>query len=193
MPRVVTPDSDEGKELIKWEQHPQHWNGTTYQPGNPYVFRPYPRMVYRATTKENGKVVCMEAPPQPDAYEKPHEFDRAQRLHDQLQKACYQIVADEGAHLVAKGQGWCDSIPDALAAYEARQVAIGDATAARNFTDQRMSGRAREEARQADEATHEHVPDVPAPKLKPKRRKPGPKPRAHTVTSPVMAEAARGE
>jgi hypothetical protein len=169
MPRVISPESAEGKELLKHEQWPANWNGTRYEPGNPYVFRPFPKMVYRATAKENGKVVCMEAPPEPDRYEKPVDYDRALRLHDQLMKACTKIVPDESAYLVAKGQGWCDDPTLALEAYEAQQRALGDAAAERLFRDQRMTRKAQDEAAMADISTHEHVGDVPAPKLKPKQ------------------------
>lgn len=171
MPRVISPESEEGKELLRWEQWAQHWNGTTYTPGNPYVFRPYPKMLYRAVVKDNGKAVCMEPPPQPDFFEKSHEYDRAVRLNDALNKACQRIVQSEAEHLIAKGQGWCETASEALAAHEAEQQAIGTAAAERAYADQRMSAKAQAEAHAADAATHEHVADVPVPKKRPYRRK----------------------
>lgn len=189
MGRVITPDSEEGKELLKHEQWPAHWNGTTYQPGNPYVYRAYPRMLYRAVKKENGKVVCMEPAPQPDFFEKQHEFDRAIRLNDALNKSCQKMVDSEAAHLLAKGQGWCDTASEALEQFEKEQIAIGDAAAMRHFTDKRMTPRAQAEAHAIDEAASDHVADVPAPKLKPKPRGRPPGRKRKPNASPVSAEA----
>jgi hypothetical protein len=45
-------------------------------------------------------------------------------------------------------------------------------TAQRHFTDQGLSDLAKAEAQQADDATHEQVPEVPVTRVKRKRGRP---------------------
>ena len=51
MPVVVSPDSEEAKELAKWESRPTR---NCPEPQKPYVFQPYPAAFYYATRPSLG-------------------------------------------------------------------------------------------------------------------------------------------
>ena len=174
---VINPDSDLGRELQRWNQFPMHKpDGEILPAGNPYVFRPYPKMLYKAHPDRSGKARCMMAEPDPLYFATQPEYDRAVRDTIQFNARCTRKVHDEADERLAKGQGWTETPNQALAVYEREQQAIGNAAAERAYSDQRMSARARAEAEQADAATHEHVAEVKAPKKRPYRRKVKPAP-----------------
>ena len=153
---VINPASALGKELAKWEQYP-----TAYarRPGNPYQYRPYPKMVYRAVQKPNGKVVCMEGPPPMHWFKDATEYQQAVLQADALEKQCFTTVHDEGEWLKAKGQGWCESPQAAIDQFEREQQVIANAAAEANHAAQRMSPKAQAERKRREDATHEHVPE----------------------------------
>src|SRR5262245_54529633 len=75
---ALVPGSNFVKEVAKFEQfHSPFTIGA--QPGNPYTYRPYPKMLYKAD-KFNGKIVCMGAHPNPMEFMNPAEFERAWAL-----------------------------------------------------------------------------------------------------------------
>jgi hypothetical protein len=117
---IHNPDSEYSRELAKWDTPERHGGF------GPNAHEEFPKMMYRARERENGKVMC-------------------------------------GDPLAATG--------DALAGYEKTQVGMADITAMRHFSDQRMSETAKVEAKVADDATHLHVPSIPAPRKRgrPKR------------------------
>ena len=127
---VISPESELGKELAKWEQ-------PNYNP----ALHPYPRMLYRAQEVQ-GRPSLVD----------PHDEAFAQK--------CQLIVPDESAHRRAAQDGWCDGPREALAAYEAKQKAWADEAANAAYHAQRMSKKAQLEYAAADAATHEHVVDV---------------------------------
>ena len=53
----INPDGQEAAELRKHEQFPTYYTGAE-GPGNPYRYRPFPKMLYRAELTESGKVAC---------------------------------------------------------------------------------------------------------------------------------------
>lgn len=167
---IISPVSDHGKELQKWEQFPSHWNGEVIPAGNPYVKRDFPKMLYKAFKKGNGKVVCMEPPPNPHEFLTAPEFDRAAALSEAFNKSCQKIVASESEMRVAMGQGWAESPNAALERFEAQESDIARAAAEANFTVQRMTEQAKAEHKAADLATHEHVVDVVGGKRGPKAK-----------------------
>jgi len=149
MPIVHNPSSALAQELRKWEQHPTALaidEAGEMRPGNPYAYRPYPKMLYRAQKRDNGQVQVID--PTDEAFS----------------KSCQVIVHDEADHRRKRDQGWHDSIAEALAAYEAMERDIARAAAEANFAVQRMSERARAEHQQATDATADHVPDLPTGK-----------------------------
>lgn len=45
---LIVPGSNFVKEVSKFEQFHTRYTAGTNGPGNPYVYRPFPKMVYRA-------------------------------------------------------------------------------------------------------------------------------------------------
>lgn len=162
---VISPASELGKELRKWEQHHTYLVPPGTHPGNPYVFREFPKMLYKAQKQRNGQYACMLPAPVSYDYERADAYERAVLIKESFDKSCYRIVADETAERLAKGQGWAETIPAALELAEAHERAIADAAAEAAYAAQRMTEQARAELKAADAATHAHVVDV-APTLK---------------------------
>jgi hypothetical protein len=134
---VVNPESELGRELAKWNK--------------PYRFEMFPKMLYRAVKKENGKVVCGDA------------YDEA------IDRQCQTTVQSEDELHRARELGWCESPQAALDAFEAKEREVADASARRLHSDQRLSEKARAEAAAADDATADHVADVPRKPGRPKK------------------------
>lgn len=104
----------------------------------PYHFEPFPQMLYRAIRRPDGVVVC-----------------------DAESRACIHVVQSEAELSRAVEAGWRLSPPDALAFFESRERSKADAAAHRAYEDRNMGDAARAEAQAADDATHEHVAEVP--------------------------------
>lgn len=185
MPVVINPASEWGKELRKWEQHPTKYaldeNGDM-KPGNPYVFRPYPRMLYRARPNPQGQVVCLMAMPDTYAFQEANQYERAVLQVDTFNKSCQKIVESEDAERLACGQGWCVTPHLALARYEEEQQAIARAAAEAAHAAQRMTEKAKAELATAEASTHQHVTDVVGASHKTRGRKPKSKAVAQTAT-----------
>ena len=167
---VINPHSALGKELRKWEQHKTDIvpNGT--QPGNPYVYRPYPRMLYKAQLQPNGQWACMMAMPVTWQFDRPEQYAQAMLLKETFDKTCIRIVTDESQERIAIGQGWCADPVLAMAQHEREEQAVGDAAAEVAHRVKRMSEGAQREIAAADDSTHEHVVDV-IPKRRGRKKK----------------------
>ena len=133
---------------------------TGTQPGNPYVYRPYPKMLYKAQKNPMGTVLCMMDAPHPYAFDKPEQFERAMLLFEVFNKSCQKIVDDDAAEAGAKGQGWCDSIQAAIEHFERQEQAVGNAAAEVLHAAQGMSAKAKRELATVERQTSEHVVDV---------------------------------
>lgn len=157
---VINPHSELGKELRKWEQHYTHMVPPGTHPGNPYVFRAFPKMLYKAQRSRAGQLVCFLPTPSPFGYDKADQYQMALHEKETFDKACQRIVKDEGEELLARGQGWCETIPAALEQAEREQRAIADAAAEAAHAALRMTDKAKRELADADASTHEHVTDV---------------------------------
>ena len=68
-------------------------------------------------------------------------------------------------------QGWYDTPDLALSGYEDNQKSMADIAAMRHFSDQRMGETAQAEAKAADDATHLHMPSIPAPRKRGRPKK----------------------
>lgn len=157
---VINPHSALGKELRKWEQHRSELVPRGTNPGNPYVFREYPKMLYRAQQAPNGQYACILPMPHPYAFEKPDLYQQAILMVDSFNRGCTRIVGNESEERVARGQGWSLDTKGAMEQREAEQQAIGNAAAEAAYAAQRMTERAREEMKAADASTSQHVTDV---------------------------------
>lgn len=127
------------KELSKWDQ--------------PYRFRKFPQMVYRAqynpVTKRHEVLVQRDPLAKDDA------------ILEQFNNSCQLIVEGEEQLRKALDDGWRETPKEAMALHEGLQQDIARAAAERAHSDRNMSEKARSEAAAADAATEEQVPEVP--------------------------------
>jgi hypothetical protein len=159
----LPPSSELMKELRKWEQHNTRFAMTEdgdMKPGNPYVFRPYPKMLYRAQKNFAGKTVVMQPMPEAWHYASVPEYERACLEVETLNRRGQLIVDSEEKERIAAGQGWCVTQADAIEQAEREEQAIAQAAGEAAYAASRMSEKARAELKAADEVTHEHVVDV---------------------------------
>ncbi len=137
--------------MAKWEQRPVMIGGKTgtYVEPIPYAeggrggapFEEYPKAMYRAESAMGGPRI-----------------------------SGFREVRDEGAELLAKGQGWFVTQQEALADVPRQQREFARLAAERAANERWMSPAAQAEARAVDEATMEHVPVIPETPI---RRGPG--------------------
>lgn len=108
----------------------------------PYVFQPYPKMLYRGIDEKPGWMHCTV------------EDEREE--HEKTES----------------GEGWFDTLPVALKYREKLAADIGVAAAERAFTDRKMSAAAQAEAKAAEDAADgHHIGEIPETPLKPKALK----------------------
>jgi len=146
MPVVHNPESEYAKELAKWDT-PRSLGGM-----KPDGYEPYPRMLYRAITRADGRVVLDDP------------------ADEGVARSCQRIVRSAGDEAAARGQGWCLGPQAALEAAEQQAQAVARAAAEVAAAAQRMTPHARAELADADAATIGHVVDVPTKKAGPARK-----------------------
>lgn len=157
---VVNAASAYAKEMAKWEQFPSKFTGSK-GPGNPYQYRPFPKMLYQAKHR-GAKVVCMAEPPHPMAFPNASEHARAEQEADAFNQSCQRIVNNEAEMAKAFESGWRESIEDAVAFVKERDRSISTAAAERNYQDRNMSDAAKREIAEAEAAADgQHLPEVP--------------------------------
>lgn len=157
---IITPGSAAAKEYAKFEQFYGSRLAPGEQPGNPYVKREFPKMLYRAE-KYNGKVVCMAAPPDPAEFKDPREWERAEVAALKFTEKCQLIVRNETELSRAVESGWRMSPEEAVAHVHNVDNRISEATAIRNWEDRNMSEMAKREIAQAmEESGGEHQPEI---------------------------------
>ena len=141
---IHNPDSEYSREMTKWNTQKRHGG----MGANGY--EPFPKMVYQARARENGKVMCGD--PLAAVWD---------AVGESFARSCQQIVQNQEELDKSVKQGWYDTPDLAIAGYEVAQRSMADIAAMRHFTDQRMSEVAQAEAKLADDATHEHLPALP--------------------------------
>lgn len=147
--RLISRDSEEGKELLKWEK--------------PYRFEKYPLMVYRARRRPDGIVSVGEGD---DA-----AFGGKMGAAETWTNGCQMIVRSEQEHQKAKENGWRDTQAEAIEAFEAKERKLGQAAAERAYEDRNMSEAAKAEVEAAESQTVEHLPEVPEKRRRGRPRK----------------------
>lgn len=159
---VISPESDLGKELAKHEQHRTRIVADDGPgPGNPYVYREFPRMLYKARQHpRTGQPSVMEPAVDPMTCKDDREFEQRCRELDNWNAKGGRIAKSADEELVMKGQGWSNSPIEALALFEKEQQEIARLAAEAAFHAQRMSEKARAELAEADASTQAHVVDV---------------------------------
>ncbi len=158
MPRLWTENDPEGMELLKWEQFP---SPMTYAmgnkpPGNPYVYREFPKLLYKAH-RVAGVIKCMDPANTPEA--------------ESFSRSCTMKVNDEREQSRALESGWRPSIESAIEFLKAKEEAVSTAAAERAYRDSKMSEKAQKEAAEADAATEHHLAEIPEKKKRGRPRK----------------------
>lgn len=162
---AVIPGSASQREMAKWEQFPSDkWACGT--PGNPYTYRPFPKMLYRAERQPGtGKIACGE--PQPDrlTFRGDAMGDRSYALAEEAARRfterCQMIVKDQSEYARAMESGWRESPEEAIAYLNRREDARSEVMAHRNYEDRNMSPAARAEIAAAELAAGEPLPEIP--------------------------------
>ena len=152
---IYNPDSEISRELTKWDTQKRHggFNANGYEE--------FPKMVYQAKARENGKVMCGD----PLAA-------TGDAIGEAFSRSCQMIVSDQDEMDRASKEGWYDTPDLALVGYEDTQKSMADVAAMRHFADQGMRPAAQSEAKLADDATHEHLPEIPSTPVLRKRGRP---------------------
>ena len=152
-------ESDVGKEAMKFERP------ASYRPEQ----NPYPRMVYRAFKGEDGVVRADSGQTLPRHYFRDDQSYRAAIDKDEaFNTQCRMVVGTEREHKAALESGWRDSAEEAIALERHHYTEIiGAAAAERAYKDQFMSEKAQREAKAAEAATPNILPEIPeAPLVK---------------------------
>jgi hypothetical protein len=156
---IYNPDSEYSRELERWNT-PKNQKTSDGKPGfGPIGYEDFPKMMYRAQSNENGKVMCgdpLAAVGDP--------------IGEAFSRSCQIIVNDQSEADRMSKKGWYESPDLAIAGYEHDQTSMADIAAMRHFSDQKMGPLAQAEAKAIDDSTHVHVPSIPAPRKK--RRSP---------------------
>lgn len=164
---AIIPGSNYAKEMAKFEQFDSKFTAGS-RPGNPYVYRPFPKMLYRAQ-HHNGVAICMGAPPRPDDFANPNEYERACRQAEQVTRDCQKIVNNELEMSRAMEDGWREDPAKAVEYLRNRDKERSTVTAHRNYEDRNMSEPAKREIAAAIEAVGgDHIPEIPE---QPKKRR----------------------
>jgi hypothetical protein len=151
---IHNPESEYSRELAKWNTEKRHGG---FRPNGHEEF---PKMMYQARERENGKVMCGD----PLAA-------TGDAVGEAFSRSCQTVVNDQGEMDESLKKGWYDTPDLALAGYEDNQKSMADIAAMRHFSDQRMSETAQAEAKTAEDATHRHIPSIPAPRKRGRPRK----------------------
>ena len=137
---IHNPDSEYSREMTKWNTQKRHGG----MGANGY--EPFPKMVYQARARENGKVMCGD----PLAAV-------GDAVGEAFARSCQLIVGNEDERDRALAQGWSLGPMEAIEKYEHDMQSIAEVTAQRHFADQRLGALAQAEAKLADDATHAQV------------------------------------
>lgn len=154
MPMVISPDSELGKELARWDA-PKSQGGMRCD-----GYEPYPKMLYKADRYPGSGKVMVAHP----------LAGTGDAVADAFSARCWLTVKSPEEHEAANRAGWCDTSSEALAAFERAATAEADAAANAAYHVRRMSEQAQQEFADAQDAAEFHDPEVKAPKLKPKRK-----------------------
>lgn len=167
---VWQPNSRAAHLAVQFEQHPTSvvavdHNGEAIKIGNPYQFREFPKMLYRAR-EQGGIYECVTAEPDPLAYEKPDQYQRAQdRWHRDMQAATLTVgSADEERR--AFEQGFRNTPDAAIQLLKDRETARARAQAEAQWAVNRMSEKAQQEFAAKDASTGDFVSDVTSADVK---------------------------
>lgn len=173
------PESEETKEMARWEMFPSEWTIGGLRPGNPYrkgneYGKPgaeYPKMLYRAQQIPPGLpgagkwATSVQTPPY-FGFRDEKEWDRACQMAERFGQGSQTIVHGAEEHERAKNDGWCDTPTLAEAAANKFNTAISDAAANRAWNDRNMSPEAKAEVARVESEHFGHLPEIPRTPVK---------------------------
>lgn len=136
---VITPDSELGKEMAKWNK--------------PYQYRPFPKMLYKAQKRPDGVPSVGEA--------RDSAFGGNPGEAEAFSKTCQMLVNDETELTRYVEMGWREGPTEALEFFEEREKAFAESAAQRAHGDRNMGDKAKAEAAAVEASTPEHVAEVP--------------------------------
>jgi hypothetical protein len=139
MPVLHSPDSEYAKERRKHEALHSEFGA----PGKPYVFQPYPTMMYKAGLNDKSQVAILDSIEATTERER-REFEKLGFVHG--------------------GQG------AAVAAFERQRQEMAVLAAKRNFEDRNMSEEAKSERDVVEARSSEHLGAIPPAHPKTGRR-----------------------
>lgn len=150
-------------ELVKFEQFPSEITVMAGKPpGNPWKFRPFPRMLRMARQHpKTGKwVMSLE---RPNRYDFPTEtqYDQAREQYEKFSESCLRVVQTEREYDAAKAEGWRDTDKEAFEFREQEQAKLAQEAAERAYRDRNMSENAKAEAEKVEAETFGHVAEIP--------------------------------
>lgn len=166
---VIVPGSNYAKERARFEQFPSAFGA----PGNPYVYREYPRMLYRAEMYQ-GRIACGASVADAGEFTNPNEYNRQEEAARRFTERCQRVVKDDRELQAAMEDGWRKTQKEAVEYLEARMQAKSQAAAERHYSDRNMSDAAKAAAKAA-ELKHfdEHGEQLEAVPETPVKRRPG--------------------
>lgn len=159
---VPVPGSAHLQELAKFEQFHTKWTMGTNGPGNPYTYRPFPKMLYKAfRPPQGGRWVCMAAPPDPHAdWRSRDHYRHAIEGAAAFNERCQRVVKNEEEMARAMEDGWRHTPQEAVEWRLEKDKVIARATAEREYEDRNMSDAAKAEMTAQKEAHgNEHQPE----------------------------------
>lgn len=146
---IITPESEYGKELVRWNK--------------PYVFQPFPQMLYLARRRPDGVMSVGET--------EDSVFGGRPGAAEAFTGTCQMTVKNESELNRYLELGWRPSPQEAMDRLKSKERLISDAAAHRAYEDRNMSDAAKAEAAAADAATPEHVAEVPEARRRGRPRK----------------------
>lgn len=131
-------------QVVDGQVKPGYMDGTYITPLSkadggraPYVFQEYPKWLYKASRAEGGPVVSDS-----------------------------KLVHSEAEEANSRSRGFCVGQDEAIAAIHAEDLEHAKLAANRSWEERRMSHHARSEAAIVDEASIQHVPEIPQTPVK---------------------------
>ncbi len=126
----------------------------------------YPKLLYKAKKKPNGSMSVGDVTPNAMDFERMDQYERATLYVESFNRSCQKLVRSEDEERSAKREGWCVTQTEALDRAEALEVDMARASAEAIAASKRMSPKAQEEFKAAEDATSDHVTDVVMSKKK---------------------------
>lgn len=169
---VVSPDSELGRELARWNtprnrpvtdsngEPVRNSDGSLLMGMNCVGYEPYPKMLFMARLLPNGKPSVGEVPPIPMFCATPQEYEQKCLWAESFTRQCQKTVHSEQEERLCLGQGWSLTQDGALARHEEQQQEYAELAAKAAYAARAMTTKAQAELAAADKATHEHVMDV---------------------------------